>query len=118
MLFRSITKSLFTSLQFGADFGFVWLSTGAIWGMGLASVLSFAFLGRSTRIRFIACLSAFIALIILVNYFPDNPYLKISLPSGGQSRLAHLNDLMQWLSWLWLPIALIWLLNYARRSSS
>jgi hypothetical protein len=57
-------------------------------------------------------------LIILVNYFPDNPYLTISLPSWGQSRLAHLNDLMQWLSWLWLPVALIWLLNYARRGSS
>ena len=118
LIITVITKSLFTSLQFGAEFGFVWLSTGAILGMGLASALSFAFLERSTRIRFIACLSAFIALIILVNYFPDNPYLTISLPSWGQSRLAHLNDLMQWLSWLWLPIALIWLLNYVRRGSS
>jgi VanZ family protein len=117
LLITVIIKSLFTSLQFGTEFGFVWLSAGAMWGIGVGSILAYGFLGLSTRLRFIACLGAFVALIVLVNYFPENPYFTIRLPRWNYSRLAHLNDLMQWLSWLWLPVALIWLLNFARRTN-
>jgi VanZ family protein len=110
-------KSLFTSLQFGSEFGFVWLSAGAIWGMALSSLMAGIFMRFSTNIRLIACISALVALMILVNYFPDNPYFTISLPRWNHSRLAHLNDLMQWLSWLWLPVAFIWLIHFARRAN-
>lgn len=110
-----VIKSLFTSLQFGSEFGFVWFSAGAIWGMALGSLLASLFMPLSNHLRFIACISALVALVILVNYFPDNPYFTISLPRWSHSRLAHLNDLMQWLSWLWIPIAFIWLIQYARR---
>ena len=107
-----LIKSLFTALQFGAKNGFVWLSTGAIWGMVLSSSLLFIALKLPTRARLIVCIAAFIGLMALLNYFPDNPYFAMSLPRLGQSRLMHFNDLMQWLSWIWLPVALIWLVHH------
>jgi hypothetical protein len=108
-----LIKSLFTALQFGAEDGFIWLSTGAIWGMVLASSILFIALEFPARARLIACIAAFIGLMALVNYFPDNPYFAMSLPRLGQSRLMHFNDLMQWLSWIWLPVALVWLVHHA-----
>jgi hypothetical protein len=108
-----LIKSLFTALQFGAENGFVWLSTGAIWGMVLSSSLLFIALKLPTRARLIVCIAAFIGLMALVNYFPNNPYFAMSLPRLGQSRLIHFNDLMQWLSWIWLPVALVWLVHHA-----
>lgn len=116
LLITILIKSLFTALQFGIEYSFVWLSMGAIWGMVLASLIVFIALRLSPSLRLIACLCAFMALIGLVNYFPDNPYFAMSLPRWNQSRLVHFNDLMQWLSWIWLPVALIWLINYARAS--
>jgi hypothetical protein len=107
-----LIKSLFTALQFGAENGFVWLSTGAIWGMVLSSSLLFIALKLPTRARLIVCIAAFIGLMALLNYFPDNPYFAMSLPRLGQSRLMHFNDLMLWLSWIWLPVALIWLVHH------
>lgn len=114
LLVTILIKSLFTALQFGAEYGFVWLSVGAIWGMVLGSLFILIGLELSARIRLITCITAFIGLMALVNYFPNNPYFAISLPRLNQSRLVHFNDLMQWLSWLWLPVALIWLVHYAR----
>jgi hypothetical protein len=108
-----LIKSLFTALQFGAEDGFIWLSTGAIWGMVLASSILFIALELPARARLIACIAAFIGLMALVNYFPDNPYFAMRLPRLDQSRLMHFNDLMQWLSWIWLPVALIWLVHQA-----
>lgn len=116
LLVTIFIKSLFTALQFGTEYGFTWLSAGAIWGMVFGSLSLLICLGLSASIRFITCLGSFIALIALVNYFPDNPYFAISLPRWNQSRLVHFNDLMQWLSWLWLPVALIWLIQYARNA--
>jgi hypothetical protein len=48
-----------------------------------------------------------------VNVLPDNPYFILTLRHWYQGRLLHFNELMQWVSVVWLPMALIWLIRSA-----
>jgi hypothetical protein len=46
-----------------------------------------------------------------INFLPDNPYFTLTLRHWYQGRLLHFNELMQWVSVVWLPLALFWVLR-------
>ena len=46
---------------------------------------------------------------IAINVMPDNPYFILTLRYWQQGRLLHFNELMQWVSIIWLPLATIWM---------
>ena len=106
-----LIKTGFTGLQFGSEFGFSWLTTGAVWGMGLSSLLLLWGLRWPLANRLWTGLVSLLAMTLLVNLFPDNPYFTLVLKEWYQGRLVHFNDVMQWISYIWLPFALIWALQ-------
>ena len=106
-----LIKSLFTGLQFGGEFSLAWLTTGAIWGMLIGSVLLLGAMRLGGNYRLWVGLSCLAAMLVLVNFFPDNPYFALTLKAWFQGRLLHFNDLMKWASFLWLPFAMAWVLQ-------
>ena len=112
LLFISvIIKIVFTALQFGFEFSFSWLTTGSVWGMISGSLALFLGLRLSTRARLIIAPTCLLLIILAVNWLPHNPYFVLTLRAWYQGRLVHFNDLMQWVSWFWLPCALLWLVQ-------
>jgi len=101
-------KTVFTGLQFGADLSLLWLTVGAVWGMVLASVLLWAILHFSNEVRFWIAFACLLVATVAVNLLPDNPYFVLTMQHWYQGRLVHFNQLMQWVSVVWLPLALIW----------
>ena len=108
-----LIKTLFTALQFGAEFSLIWLTAGAIWGMVLGSALLKWALSLMPRTRFWIALLCLLGTTIAVNVLPDNPYFILTLRHWYQGRLLHFNELMQWVSVVWLPLALIWMIRSA-----
>jgi VanZ family protein len=108
-----IIKILFTALQFGAEFSLIWLTAGALWGMVLGSILLRWALRLEAETRFWIALICLVGTTIAVNVLPDNPYFILTLRHWYQGRLLHFNELMQWVSVVWLPLALIWMIRSA-----
>ena len=109
LCFTVVIKTFFTALQFGGEFSLIWLTAGALWGMVLASVLLRWALRLDQRRRFWVALLCLLSATIAINVLPDNPYFIMNLRHWHQGRLLHFNELMQWVSVVWLPIALIWM---------
>jgi VanZ family protein len=108
-----LIKTLFTALQFGAEFSLIWLTAGALWGMVLGSLLLRWALRFDSRTKFCLALICLLGTTIAVNVLPDNPYFILTLRHWYQGRLLHFNELMQWVSVIWLPLALIWMIRSA-----
>jgi VanZ family protein len=108
-----LIKTLFTALQFGAEFSLIWLTAGALWGMVLGSLLLRWALRLDSRAKFGLALICLLGTTIAVNVLPDNPYFILTLRHWNQGRLLHFNELMQWVSVVWLPLALIWMIRSA-----
>lgn len=108
-----LIKILFTALQFGAEFSLIWLTAGALWGMVLGSILLRWSLRLEAETRFWIALICLVGTTIAVNALPDNPYFILTLRHWYQGRLLHFNELMQWVSVVWLPLALIWMIRSA-----
>jgi hypothetical protein len=66
-----------------------------------------------SRIKFGLALICLLGTTIAVNVLPDNPYFILTLRHWYQGRLLHFNELMQWVSVVWLPLALIWMIRSA-----
>ncbi|QWD66156.1 VanZ family protein [Polynucleobacter sp. MWH-Aus1W21] len=113
-----LIKILFTALQFGAEFSLNWLTAGALWGMVLGSILLRWALKLEPELKFWLALTCLVGTTIAVNVLPDNPYFILTLRHWHQGRLLHFNELMQWVSVVWLPLALIWMLRGAREFKS
>lgn len=111
LIFTVAIKTLFTTLQFGAEFGLIWFTAGALWGMVLATILLRWALKLSQTVKFWLALSCLISATIAINILPDNPYFILTLRHWYQGRLLHFNELMQWVSVVWLPVALIWMIR-------
>ena len=105
-----LIKILFSGLQFGAEFSFIWLTAGALWGMFLGSLLLSWALKLEPRVKFWLALICLVGTTIAVNILPDNPYFILTLRHWYQGRLLHFNELMQWVSVVWLPMALVWMI--------
>ncbi len=103
-----LIKTLFTALQFGLEFSLLWLTTGAIWGMIIASVILYWTLKLSSAIKFWVALFCLLTATAAINFLPDNPYFILILRHWYQGRLLHFNELMQWVSVAWLPLAIFW----------
>jgi hypothetical protein len=108
-----VIKTFFTALQFGGEFSLIWLTAGALWGMVLASFLLWRTLRLNQKTRFNLALLCLVIGTIAINVLPDNPYFILNLRHWYQGRLLHFNELMQWVSVVWLPIALIWMIYNA-----
>lgn len=111
LCFTVLIKIAFTALQFGAEFSLLWLTAGAIWGMVLGSLLlkwTLQFSESNKTWLAIACL---LSATLAINLLPDNPYFILTLRHWYQGRLLHFNELMQWVSVVWLPLALLWVLR-------
>ena len=102
LLFATLTlKALFTGMQFGLDRSFSWLTPAAFWGMVFSSILLAGVLQLRRTWLYLLGILAFIAMIILVNFFPPNPYYLLTLQEWHHGRLIHFNHLVSWLAWLW-----------------
>jgi type IV secretory pathway TraG/TraD family ATPase VirD4 len=108
-----LIKILFTALQFGAELSLLWLTAGAIWGMVLGSVILRWMLRCSIRTKFWAALVCLLSATVAISVLPDNPYFILTMRHWYQGPMLHFNDLMQWLSVLWLPLALFWMIREA-----
>jgi VanZ family protein len=108
-----LIKTLFTALQFGGEFSLIWLTAGALWGMVLGSILLRWALKLNPRAKFWLALICLLGTTIAVNVLPDNPYFILTLRHWYQGRLLHFNELMQWVSVVWLPLALVWMIRSA-----
>jgi hypothetical protein len=106
-------KTFFTALQFGGEFSLIWLTAGALWGMVLASISLRWALRLNPTSRLCLALFCLITATIAINVLPDNPYFIMNLRHWHQGRLLHFNELMQWVSVVWLPIALVWMIHNA-----
>ncbi len=111
LCFTVVMKTFFTALQFGGEFSLIWLTAGALWGMLLASLLLRWALRLDQKRRFWLALFCLVSATIAINVLPDNPYFIMNLRHWHQGRLLHFNELMQWVSVVWLPIALIWMIH-------
>ncbi|WP_062306596.1 VanZ family protein [Polynucleobacter sinensis] len=107
-----IIKVIFTALQFGVEFGLLWLTAGAIWGMVLGSIFLKWALNFTGITKFWISLSCLLSATIAINVLPDNPYFILTLRHWNQGRLIHFHELTQWVSVAWLPLALIWLISH------
>jgi len=113
LLFLTVLiKILFTALQFGGEFSLIWLTAGALWGMVLASIVLRWTLPLGEITKFWLALLCLGVATIAINVLPDNPYFIMNLRHWNQGRLLHFNDLMQWVSVVWLPIALTWMIYH------
>jgi hypothetical protein len=108
-----VVKTFFTALQFGGEFSLIWLTAGALWGMVLASILLRWALSLNQKRRLYLALFCLVTATIAINVLPDNPYFIMNLRHWYQGRLLHFNELMQWVSVVWLPIALVWMVYNA-----
>ena len=106
-----LLKILFTALQFGWEFSFIWLTAGAFWGMLLATIVLRWTLRLQAQTKQFLAVSCLIGATIAINVMPDNPYFILTLRHWHQGRLLHFNDLMQWVSVIWLPLATIWMIR-------
>ena len=78
--------------------------------MLLASILLRWALRLSSQQKFWLALLCLVIATIAINVLPDNPYFILNLRHWHQGRLLHFNELMQWVSVVWLPIAFIWMI--------
>ncbi|QWE28628.1 VanZ family protein [Polynucleobacter sp. AM-7D1] len=118
LCFTVLVKIAFTALQFGAVFSLVWLTAGAIWGMLLGSLLLRWALRFSVSNKVWLAITCLLSATLAINLLPDNPYFILTLRQWYQGRLLHFNELMQWVSVVWLPLALIWALRNRTAFSS
>jgi hypothetical protein len=81
--------------------------------MVLASILLRWALSLNQKRRLYLALFCLVTATIAINVLPDNPYFIMNLRHWYQGRLLHFNELMQWVSVVWLPIALVWMVYNA-----
>lgn len=108
LLLTVIIKIVFTALQFGSEFSLLWLTAGALWGMALGSILLKWALTLAGITKFWLAIIFLLSATLAINLLPDNPYFLLTLRHWNQGRLLHFNELMQWVSVVWLPLALFW----------
>ncbi len=113
LVLTMVIKTLFTALQFGVEFSLIWLTTGALWGMVLGSILLKWAVRLEVRMKFWLALLCLISVTVAVNILPDNRHFIMTLRHWYQGRLLHFNQLIQWVSVVWLPLVLIWLIRSA-----
>ena len=107
------TKTLALGVQFGAERMFAWVTHGAIGGLTLGALaLLVASAGRPRAIARLALLAT-VALLVLVNLTPENPYRAHWLQTSQAGRLVHMVAAAEWLATAWPYALLVWLVPAA-----
>lgn len=107
------TKTLALGVQFGAERMFAWATHGAIGGLTLGALaLLVASAGRPRAIARLALLAT-VALLVLVNLTPENPYRAHWLQQSQGGRLVHVVAAAEWLATAWPYALLAWLVPAA-----
>lgn len=102
-------KTISTSLLFGPDNGFVWMTPGADGGflIGLIMLSGLAFAPQVAQRR-LAVVTLVLSLVV-VNTIPVNPYFISTLQGWVQGKFLNFNGAAQFLSLLW-PFFALWFL--------
>jgi hypothetical protein len=96
-----IIKAAVAELQFPDDNAFIWLSEGGRFALLTSSLVLVLLLRLPRWLRAILATVSLIALVVLTNVLPPNPYAWISEQGWRMGRFIHFNSLAQWLGWLW-----------------
>jgi hypothetical protein len=112
LCFTVLLKSLFSALQFGGELSLIWLTAGAFWGMVVSTICLRWALSLPQKTKFLLALFCLMSAAVAINVMPDNPYFILTLRHWQQGRLLHFNELMQFISVIWLPLAFIWVMRY------
>jgi len=102
-------KTISTSLLFGPDNSFVWMTPGADGGflIGLIMLSGLAFAPQVAQRR-LAVVTLVLSLVI-VNTIPINPYFISTLQGWVQGKFLNFNGAAQFISLLW-PFFALWFL--------
>lgn len=102
-------KTISTSLLFGPDNGFVWMTPGADGGflIGIIMLSGLAFAPQVAQRR-LAVVTLVLSLLV-VNTIPVNPYFISTLQGWVQGKFLNFNGAAQFLSLLW-PFFALWFL--------
>jgi VanZ family protein len=102
-------KTISTSLLFGPDNSFVWMTPGADGGflIGLIMLSGLAFAPQVAQRR-LAVVTLVLSLVI-VNTIPVNPYFISTLQGWVQGKFLNFNGAAQFISLLW-PFFALWFL--------
>lgn len=103
--------TLSTTLNYGPQHAWAWLTPYAVpgLGLGLATAVLLAPLPRRQVVG--VALMALTGLVAAVSQAPDNPFFAQSLQAWEQGRFVRFHGLAQWLGWLWPFAAMAWLLG-------
>lgn len=96
-----LIKATAAELQFPADSAFNWLSEGGRFALLTSSLVLALLLYLPRWLRAVLAMVALLALVVLTNVLPSNPYAWISEQGWRMGRFIHFNSLAQWLGWLW-----------------
>lgn len=103
--------TLSTALNLGPHSALGWVTEATSLGWGLALSAAWVLVFLPPRAAAAAGLAALVALLVLVNTSPTDPYYASSLQSWEQGRFIRFHGLAQWLGWLWPYAALLYLLG-------
>lgn len=109
------TTALSTTLNFGPQHAWAWVTLATWPGLGVGSLLATLALLVPRRVCASLGLLVLSALIALVTQAPADPYLAQSLRAWEQGRFINLYGLAQWIGWVWPFAAIAWLLTLIGR---
>jgi hypothetical protein len=81
--------------------------------MILGSLLLIWALRWAPKVKFWLALSCLLTASLAIHALPNDPYFVMMMRHWYQGRLLHFNELMQWVSVIWLPLALLWMIREA-----
>jgi len=101
-----LARAFAYATAFGPEQAFVWLTPGAIGGLGLGLLALLVAAQGSARAAFAAAWLAALVWLASVNLVPDNPYHLDWLAGNRPGRLAHFRAASLWLALTW-PLLLL-----------
>lgn len=104
-----LIKAAAAELQFPEDNTFNWLSEGGRFGLLTGSLILVLLLRLPRWLRGVLAMVTLLALVILTNVLPPNPYAWVSEQGWRLGRFVHFNGLALWLGWLWPFLAFCYL---------
>jgi hypothetical protein len=115
LLLGMFGTALSTTLNFGPQHAWAWLTVATWPGLIIGAVLGCLAAMLPRRVIAALGLITLSALIALVSLAPADPYLAQSLRAWEQGRFINLYGLAQWVGWVWPFAALACLLGLIGR---
>lgn len=109
------TTALSTALNFSPQHALAWATPRAVAAMAAGWLAATLLSWLPRRASAVLGAMALLALVVLVNQLPADPYFSQSLRAWEQGRFIHFHGAAQWVGWLWPYAALAYLLSLAGR---